>query len=79
MHDGYKSCNFIHFVMRKKYIRLLIEVADKEAWVNRIEEAGLGFVVKNRFLIVEINEKEFSANIELLTELLHQTVLDYES
>lgn len=79
MMDGARSRNFVHFAPKKKFLRLMVEVSDTAGWVARVEEAGLEVSVRRRFVRVILTPKELAPNRELLAELIHQGVEEYQS
>jgi hypothetical protein len=71
--DGDKPRTFVHCTPRTSHLRVLAEVADKEAWRDRLVAAGLGYVsMSKRWVRFNIGNKELSEHRDLLAELFRE-------
>ena len=78
--DGIRSRNFIHFYPKKKIIHLVVEVADKSAWIERMEEAGLAATNHgDRWIRVAVPPKDADEHRDLLAELVQKAVAEFQS
>jgi hypothetical protein len=79
LNDGTRPGNFVTFKPRKSFLKVKFEaLSPTEPWLKRLEEKGLDSDVKNEDLRVTLTAKDFDDNNELLTELLHEAVRQYE-
>ncbi len=79
LNDGIRPGNFVTFKPRKSFLKVKFEaLSPTEPWLKRLEEKGLDSDVKNEDLRVTLTAKDFDDNSELLTELLHEAVKQYE-
>ena len=77
LNDGTRSRNFVHFRPKKKFTHVLVEIADKDGWAERLEEAGLAATTTGRYLRVTVSPKELPKQRELLKELIHKAVEEF--
>jgi hypothetical protein len=79
LNDGVRPGNFVTFRPKRSFLNLRFEaLSPTEPWLKRFEEKGLDSDVKNEDLRVTLTAKDFDDNNELLTELLHEAVRQYE-
>lgn len=73
--DGHRSNNFVHFIARKKYFRLVARPGDVERWRAELEDAGLDAEVKQGVkLSVRVDRDIMREHQALLDSLLSATV-----
>lgn len=83
LHDGVRSGNFVHFRPRKQFMHVMVDVADTDPWIEKLEAVGLPVAVEREGLLrVTVSAKGFKDSkeqVERLTELLHQSVAEAEA
>jgi hypothetical protein len=80
LNDGVRPGNFVTFKPRKSVVKISVWYLNEiEPWVKRLEESGLEVSSKNEGVRVILTPKAFDENKQLLTEMLHQCVRDYEN
>jgi hypothetical protein len=80
LNDGTRPGNFVTFRPKRSFLNLKFEaLSPTEPWLKRLKDAGLESDVKNEDLRVTLTAKDFDDNKELLTELLHEAVRQYEN
>ncbi|MFO8072039.1 MAG: hypothetical protein R6V85_09215, partial [Polyangia bacterium] len=72
--DGDKVRTFVKFLPRISHIRVAAEVADKEAWKERLEAAEFGHVsTSKRWVRFNLGEENLQKQRELLEELFRES------
>jgi hypothetical protein len=77
--DGVRSRNFVVFHPRKRHLRFGVEVSQQDGWTERIEAAGLDFARKPKRLWMNVTPSEFRSNKDLIREVIHKAVQEYEA
>lgn len=78
--DGSRSRNFVNFQPKRKFMHVMAEVANKDTWIERLEEDGLATTVRgDRYLRVTVSPKELEKHRALLAELVHKAVEELRS
>ena len=68
--DGDKATVFVHCQPRTKHLRVYVEADDKEAWRERLDAGGFGYVsTSKRWVKFNVGEEELVDHRELLAEL----------
>lgn len=78
LQDNTRSRNFIHFKPKNQFTHILAEVADKQPWVDRLDEAGLAANPASHHVRVTVSPKDMTKHRDLLAELLHRAVEEYQ-
>lgn len=77
--NGTRSRNFLHFRPKKKFTHLMADVSERDAWLERLEEAGFATTTHgDRFLRVTVSPKEIEKHRALLAELVHKALEEYQ-
>lgn len=80
LNDGVRPGNFVTFKPRLSFLKVKFEALNApEPWLKKLEDKGLEADIKNEDLRVTLTAKDFDDNKELLTELLHESVKEYEN
>ncbi|HZZ41878.1 MAG TPA: hypothetical protein VFE58_03005 [Tepidisphaeraceae bacterium] len=79
--DGNKASNYVYFIPRKKYVYIYAGAGEPAGWVAKLEEAGItsGVYAYNEFVWAMVRPDDLKNNHEIVTDLLHQAVSNYES
>jgi hypothetical protein len=72
--SGTRSRNFIYFRPKKEFTHVSAEVADKDSWIEKLEQAGLDATSGGRYLRVTVYPKDLEKHRQLLMDLLHKAV-----
>jgi hypothetical protein len=79
LNDGVRPGNFVYFKPRRSFLSMIVRFLNPiEPWIKRLEASGLESSVKNEDLRITMTAKDFDDNKELLTELLQESVRQYE-
>jgi len=79
LNDGLRASNFVTFRPKRTFLNLQFEALNAtEPWLKKLQDSGLESDVKDENLRVTLTPKDFEENKELLTELLHEAVRQYE-
>ena len=78
LQDNTRSRLFVYFKPKKQFTHICAQVSDKQPWLDRLDEAGLAATVERRCVRVTVSPKDMTKHRELLTELLHKAVDEYE-
>jgi len=71
--DGDMATIFVHCHPRTNYLRVLAEVNDKEAWRERLDAAGFGYVsTSKRWVKFNLGDGDLQRQRELLGELFRE-------
>lgn len=79
LNDGFKSRNFIHFKPKKQFTHIFFELANKQEWVEKLDDLGITSTANKRNLQVTVTPKQATDNIEILTELIKESVVFYNN
>jgi hypothetical protein len=74
LNDGAKSRNFIYFKPKKQFTHIYFEVENQENWVEKLDEIGISATSSKKNLQITVSPKQVSQNIEILTELIKDSV-----
>lgn len=77
--DGVKSRNFIHFKPKKQFTHILIEVDQKDEWVQKLEDSEMSSEVNDKWLKVTLTPGQLSKNIAELEPLINRAVEIYNT
>ncbi len=83
-HIGLKSGgskrNFVYFGPKKKFIRIAALVSNVDEWLERLENEGIPADRKRTGVIrVTTKPKDFQQHKDLIRELIHQAVEEYQA
>lgn len=73
-----KANNFVNFLPNKSTLWISVNVNPVDTWVKQIEDAGLVFRNQDGGIRVKVMPKTFSANKELIRDLLQRAVSEDE-
>jgi len=79
LNDGFKSRNFIHFKPKKQFTHVYFELTNKEDWIEKLDDLGITSTANKRNLQVTVTPKQATDNIEILTELIKESVEFYNN
>lgn len=77
--DGVKSRNFIYFKPKKQFTHILLEIEQKDHWIQKLEEADFTAEVNSNGIKVTLTPGQLEKNIELLEPLINQAVELYNN
>lgn len=77
--DGGRSRNVVTFRPRKKHLRLVVRVRDRERWVDRLGEAEVESKLgRGDRLVLGLTPATLDASRELVEDILSTAVREYE-
>ncbi|WCO03490.1 hypothetical protein [Psychroserpens ponticola] len=79
LNDGFKSRNFIHFKPKKQFTHIYFELMNKEEWIEKLDDLGITSTANKRNLQVTVTPKQVTDNINILTELIKESVEFYNN
>ena len=79
MSDGMRSRNFIHFKPKKQFINMLMQVEKPEEWIQKLEDANISSVIRDKWLRVTLNPSLLEKNIAIITSLISAAVDEYQT
>lgn len=77
--EGSAVRNFVLFQPRKKHFRLSVQIANKKAWDDRFDEAGISFTHSRRYFRAILRPTDFKKHQALIEELLLKGVEEFEA
>lgn len=75
--DGIKSRNFIYFRPKKAFTHMLLEIDDKENWIEKLEETEISVTKHKNYLQMTISSKLLRDYKEIIAEIINASVKKY--
>ena len=79
MSSSGRSRNFVHFIPKKKFVRLKAAVPNVDDWIQRLSDAGLEADARNGRLRITMTPAELTEHDALIREVLVAAVDQFEA